>query len=188
MIHSLTKSRKSVILVGTVVSALIIATVLPLALTGSDDKKISANGSIISDSLTSSESNNSNDQSDNLSALFIEDLDSASKINCVCFTAEDIDRTVSTLQLSNTQNIVYDISRSCSGSDRTGIFYSDISRGYPLALGVGVNLMFLNDQICQVADMMITVTPEEGLACKNLIDLKCAQHAVALNQIANSQN
>lgn len=195
--HHLSTTVKQAVTVGAFVTALVLATVLPIALK-QENRSISSNvqqqeefDAKTTESDTqqiniSSQFASSNDQAyGEISAVTSDPSKTALEPNCVCFTSEDIDKTVSRLQTLDKNHVTFYAKRSCTGTNRNGIYYTDSSYGYPLAYGVGVD--FMNDEYtCVVADMLMAVTPEEGLECKRLIESKCAEHATALKNIQSS--
>jgi hypothetical protein len=199
--NKLSKTAKISFTIGAFVATLVLATVLPLALKPekspsssnvplqeeNDAKTISSYPQSFLNNVTN-ELTSSNEQiSEESLAIPVDPPKRVVGPNCVCFTSEDIDRTVSRLQISDMNYVTYFSKRSCTGTDRNGIYYTDTSYGYPAAYGMGVDI-FNNDQrICIVEDMLLTVTPEEWLECKLMIENKCAEYATVLNNINNSQ-
>lgn len=198
--NQLSKTAKLSLTVGAFITTLVLATVLPLALKQEnipsssnvqqqqefDAKTTASDTQSIPDNLKTQLGSSNDEMYGESKPITSEKLNPALEPNCVCFTSEEIDETVSRLQKSSKNHVTFFSERSCTGTDRNGIYFSDYSYGYPAAYGMGVDVMN-NGYTCVVADMIMDVTPEEGLECKRLIESKCAEHATALSIIQNGE-
>lgn len=203
MMNHLSKTTKISLTIGAFVTTLVLATVLPLTLKqetlpnssnvplhdeeNNDVKTISSDSQAFLNNVTNEPASTNEQISEESLAIPVDLPELAVEPNCVCFTSEEIDRLVSRLQTSDMNFVTYFSKRSCTGTDRNGIYYTDTSYGYPAAHGMGVDIFNTDENICIVADMLLTVTREEWLECKHMIENKCAEYATVLDNIKNSQ-